>query len=265
MPLLTSQGTVRHAVTDQDQLAVSACSEGSRAAWRRAWFTRTVMTDALVADPAVRRRVRWADGLCGAGLILSGIAPLFLAAATPSLLAHHDALLEALSSSAVSMVTGGALARVGRASLLLSVLAPLCGILLSDVFLWWAGRRWGDRMVRAYASRRPRAGRWIERADRWVLRHGIRTVAAAYFLPVPNALIFLSCGTAGMPLMVFVLGDVIGTLLWTGLLVGLGWEVGRDGVRIVNAINHYELVATIAIVIGLVAIGVQRRRRSLTA
>jgi membrane protein DedA with SNARE-associated domain len=224
-----------------------------------------VTTEADTPDVTVPRPARWADGLCATALIVNGIASLVLGAATPSLLATHDTLLEALSSSGVSIVTGGALARVGRASLLLVVLAPLCVIMLSDVFFWWAGRRWGERVVTGYAARRPRSRRWIEQTDRWVLRHGVRTVAAAYFLPVPNALLFLSCGTTGMSLVVFVLGDVIGTLLWTGLLVGIGWEVGRGGVRVVNAINHYELLITIAVIIVLVAGRLRAHRRSRAA
>jgi hypothetical protein len=109
-------------------------------------FTDSVTADADPPQVTAPRR-RWADGLCAAGLIANGLAGLVLGAATPSLLAHHDTLLEALSSSAVSIVTGGALARVGRASLLLVVLAPLCVIVLNDLFLWWAGRRWGARIV----------------------------------------------------------------------------------------------------------------------
>lgn len=207
------------------------------------------------------RRPRWPDVLCAGGLALTGIMPFVWTAATPSLLAHHDTLLEAGSSSAVSIITGGVLSRVGRASLLLSVLAPLCGIFLTDVFFWWAGRRWGDKLVQAYAAKRPRARLWIERTDRWVVRHGVRTLAVAYFLPVPNPLLYLSCGTAGMSLPVFVLGDAIGTLIWTGLLVWLGWEVGRDGVDIVNAIDHYALLVTVAVIVALIAIRLVRKRR----
>lgn len=204
---------------------------------------------------------RLADIVCAGALILNWALPVALVGATPALLAHHDPLLEALSSSAVSIVTAGALARVGRVSLLLALLAPLCGIALLDVFLWWAGRRWGDRLVRAYAVRNPRAGRWLERADRWVLRHGVRTVAAAYFLPVPNAVLYLSCGTAGMPLVLFVLGDVIGTLAWTGLLVAVGWRVGQQGVSIVNAVDRYELWLTLLIVFVVLAVTAHRHRR----
>jgi membrane protein DedA with SNARE-associated domain len=208
---------------------------------------------------------RLANGLCAAGLAANTVAPLFLTAATPSLLKHHVVLLEALTTSPISLVTGGALASVGRAPLFLVVLAPLCGVLLTDVFFWWAGRRWGERLVAAYTSKRPRSRRWIERADGWVVRHGVRTVAAAYFLPIPNPFLYLSCGTAGMPLLVFVIGDAIGTLLWTGLLISLGWGLGTSAVEVVDQINHYELRITIAVVIGLVVVSQVRRRRATAA
>jgi membrane-associated protein len=210
---------------------------------------------------AVRsRRSRVADVACVSGLVFGWLEPVALAGATPFLLAHHDTVLEALTSSAVSIVTGGALARVGRASLVLVILAPLCGIALADVFLWWAGRRWGDRIVSWLRRRNPRSGRWVERADRWVLRHGPLAPAAAYFLPVPNALLYLSCGTAGMSLLTFAIGDAIGTLLWTGLLVGIGWSAGRHGVRIVDGIQHYEVLTLVVIVIGAVLLQLLRRR-----
>lgn len=208
------------------------------------------------------RRARRADVLCAAGLLLGWLEPLALAGATPFLLAHHDTLLEVLSSSAVSIVTGGALARVGRASLLLAVLAPLCGIALADIFLWWAGRRWGERIVSALRRRSPRSGRLIVRADGWVLRHGPLAPAAAYFLPVPNALLYLSCGTAGMSLVTFALGDALGTLLWSGLLVAIGFRAGRQGVRVVDGLQHYELLLTVVIVGAFVLLRVVRRRRA---
>lgn len=209
----------------------------------------------------VGARLPVADLLCGGGLALNTVAALALSAATPSLLAHHSLLLEALTSSAIAMVTGGALASVGRAALPLVVLAPLCGVMLTDVFSWWAGRRWGEGLVRTYTSRSPRSARWVVRADGWVRRFGVWAVAVAYFLPVPNPLLYLACGTAGMPLALFVVGDAIGTLLWTGLMVGLGWGLGAAAVDVVDGINRYSLWATVALVVGIVGVRLVRRRR----
>lgn len=215
--------------------------------------------------PDRSRRTRLADGACGAGLVFAWIEPAALASTAPFLLAHHDTLLEALSSSAVSIVTGGALARVGRGSVVLAVLAPLFGIALSDIFLWWAGRRFGDRILSALRRRNLRSGRFIDRADRWVVRHGLLVPAAAYFLPVPNALLYMTCGAAGMPLLTFVVGDAIGTLLWSGLLVAIGWSTGRAGARVVDGIQHYSLLVAVAVVVLALAVRVLRRRSAAAA
>jgi membrane protein DedA with SNARE-associated domain len=68
-----------------------------------------------------------------------------------------------------------------------------------------------------------------------------------------------------MPLWAFLLGDIIGTLLWVGLLVGLGWSIGHPAVHVVDEISHYSLIATIAIVVAIVAITSLRYRRRAAA
>ena len=214
------------------------------------------MTDA----PVRRRRPALPDVLCAAGLLVNTVLGAVLSAAQPALLAHHAVLLEALTSSPLAMVTGGALARVGRAALPLVLVAPLCGVLAYDVFLWWAGRRWGGPLLRGY-ERRPGTARWVARADGWVRDHGVRVLAVAYFLPVPNPLLYAACGAAGMPLALFVVGDAVGTLLWTGLLVGLGWGLGQRAVAVVDGVGHYGVGAAVAVVVVLVGVRAVRRRR----
>jgi membrane protein DedA with SNARE-associated domain len=83
--------------------------------------------------------------------------------------------------------------------------------------------------------------------------------------PIPNPVLYLSCGTAGIPLLVFVIGDVIGALLWSGLLIGLSWGLGKDAVDVVDQSDHYELRLTVAVVIGLVVLSIVRRRRATAA
>jgi len=216
----------------------------------------------MLAPPQRRRRVAPADVLCGAGLIAGIVASYVLAALTPTLLRHHVVLLEALAGSLVAIVTAGAFARVGELSLPLVVAAPLCGIALYDLFVWWAGRRWGARLAELYTRRRPRAAAAITRAESIVRRRGVWALAVAYYLPIPNALVYLACGTSEMSLWTFVLGDALGTLLWVALLVGLGWAVGRSAVHAVTTIDHHATQVTVAVLV-LWVIGslVARNRR----
>jgi membrane protein DedA with SNARE-associated domain len=83
-------------------------------------------------------------------------------------------------------------------------------------------------------------------------RFGPAAVVFAYVLPVPTALVDAAAGWAGMSLGVFLICDVLGALLWTGLLTGLGYGVGQPAVDAVHKISHYSLYLTIAIVVYIV-------------
>lgn len=207
------------------------------------------------------RPARPAEIVCAAGLIVGVVASYLLLAATPSLLAHHVVLLEALNANTAAIVTAGAFARVGREPLLLVVVAPLTTVATYDVFVWWAGRLWGHQLVAGYTSRSRRARRWVDRAERLVRRRGVLAVALAYYLPVPNPLIYLLCGVSEMPLVWFVVGDIIGNLLWEGLVIGLGWTIGHPAIRVVQVIGHYSIAVTVGLVVLLLLFAAVRRQR----
>ena len=86
------------------------------------------MSDGTEEVPA-RRRWRVADVVCAAGLAAGLVLSYVFSLLTPTLLKHHVVLLETLTASVVSTVTGGSLAHAGRTSLPLVLLAPLAGIL----------------------------------------------------------------------------------------------------------------------------------------
>jgi membrane-associated protein len=219
-------------------------------------------TESTTGDDARRTRWRTADIVCGVGLTLGIVASYVFLVLTPSLLAHHGVLLEALAGTNAAVVSGGAHARIGHGSLLLVLFAPLCTIALYDVFFWWAGRLGGNKIVAFYTRGNPRAARWVAFSERLVRRRGIWALAVAYYLPLPNVVIYVSCGISGMGLWTFLLGDAIGTLLWEGLLVGLGWAIGHPAVHVVNEIGHYSLIVTIALVVVLIGLGARRGRRA---
>jgi len=50
-------------------------------------------------------------------------------------------------------------------------------------------------------------------------------VVVSPFVPIPNAIVYLIAGWAGMSLITFLILDVIGTALWVGLLAGLGYAL----------------------------------------
>lgn len=212
-----------------------------------------------------RHRPGPADIACAAGLVLGIIAGYVFLALTPSLLVHHGLVLETFAGTTAAIVSGGAFARVGHGSLLLVAAAPLATILLYDFFYWWAGRLWGTRVAAAYTRNSPRMAAWVERVEGLVRRRGVFALAVAYYLPLPNFIVYVSCGVSEMPLLTFLIGDAIGLLLWEVLLIGLGWSIGHPAVHVVNEVGHYSLWVTVGLVAVVFAYGAVRRRRAIRA
>jgi membrane protein DedA with SNARE-associated domain len=109
------------------------------------------------------------------------------------------------------------------------------------------------------ATREARSARLERTAERF----GPAAVVLAYYLPVPSLLIYVVAGLSGMRLRTFLVLDAVGTLLWVGPVVGLGYAIGRPAVDVVRTVDHYSALLAVAVL--LVVIGVQVRRRRAVA
>jgi membrane protein DedA with SNARE-associated domain len=81
------------------------------------------------------------------------------------------------------------------------------------------------------------------------------------FLPIPRAIIGVIAGWAGMRLVTFLILDLIGALLWAGLLAGLGYALGHHAVVTARTISHHSWWFTIGIVALSVLLAVRSQRR----
>jgi membrane-associated protein len=208
------------------------------------------------------RERRKADILCWAGISLSGIYYLSLLPFRAALVGTHPVLLELLNGSTEAIVAAAAFARVGHGSLLVVLLAAIPGLMKFDPLYWWAGRLWGERIIVMFSGRRrdrgPRYMQWADRWGRWVIWPAM---VVAPFLPIPSALIYVIAGWSGMSLVTFIILDMIGSLLWAGMLAGLGYELGHRAVVVAQEISHYGLWFSLGI-IALIVISQVRRARS---
>jgi membrane-associated protein len=193
-----------------------------------------------------------ADVIILAGIVASGVYALALLPLVPSLVGSHPALLELIKGSATAIVTMGALSRTGHADLIVALVAGIPALIAFDWAYWWAGRRWGPKGMQLLSGSHPKAARRSERVQRLMHRFGPAAVILAYVLPVPTALVDAAAGWARMSLGVFIVCDIIGALLWTGLLTALGYSIGQPAVDVVHQISHYSLYLTIAIVVFIV-------------
>jgi membrane-associated protein len=214
--------------------------------------------DEIPRSSARRRR---AEIACVTAIAVKTLFALAVLPLVPSLLGTDPVLLEALRGSTSAMATAGAFARVGDASVVLAVLAPLPTLVFVTPFYWWGGRLWGPKAAAVLGGGHPRAAQWAQRSGAHLERFGGLAVALAPFLPLPSAFIYAAAGGTGMSLRRFIAFDLFGLLAWSGVIVGIGYAVGHPAVQVAKAISHYGLVATIAVVAIAVAITMLRAPR----
>jgi membrane protein DedA with SNARE-associated domain len=128
---------------------------------------------------------------------------------------------------------------------------------------WWAGRLWGERFIMVLPGSR-RVARHMARVQRAGRKFTWPAVVASSFLPIPRAIIYVLAGWAGMRLITFLILDLIGVLLWAGLLTGLGYALGHHAVVAATTISRYSWWFTIGIVT-LSVLSVVRSQRRLKA
>ena len=99
--------------------------------------------------------------------------------------------------------------------------------------------------------------------QRWGRKFTWPAVVISPFLPIPNAIIFVIAGWAGMRLVTFIILDLIGSLLWAGMLVGLGYELGHRAVVVAQNISHYGLWISLALIAVIIFFQVRSQRHMM--
>jgi membrane protein DedA with SNARE-associated domain len=105
-----------------------------------------------------------------------------------------------------------------------------------------------------------RAQRWAGRAaemNPWLLR---AAVVLAVLPGVPTAVVYAMAGWARMRLALFLLLDLAGALLMTGLVAGLGYGIGQRAVDLVLVVDRYASAVSLTIIVMAVAIPLIKRR-----
>jgi membrane-associated protein len=218
------------------------------------------------SDPRLpwQGKPRTKDILCWAGIVLSGIFYWALLPLRVSLIGTHPVIAELLNGSTESIISAAAFASTGHGTLAVVLLASIPGLMKFDLLFWWAGRLWGERFIMAMPGGQ-RAAKYMARVQRTGWRLTWPAMVLSSFLPVPRAIIDVIVGWAGMRVVTFLILDMIGVLLWAGLLAGLGYTLGHDAVVAAQTVSHYSLWVTIGIVVLSVLFAVRSQRRMIAA
>jgi len=90
----------------------------------------------------------------------------------------------------------------------------------------------------------------IEIADRFFERWGAQTAFFSRLLPIVRTFISFPAGVTRMPIRKFVVYSTAGAFIWSTLLVWAGVQLGENWEQIRNALQPFDLLIAVAVVVG---------------
>jgi membrane-associated protein len=170
------------------------------------------------------------------GLVFPGDSLLFVAGV-------------AASGSAAALLNGAHLSVLG-----LFLGAPIAAILGSQVG-HWTGAKYGRKLFDRPDGRFFNHSRVVA-TEKWLRKYGTgRAIILARFVPFVRTLINPLCGIVGIPARKFFMWNVIGAIIWTQLVMGLGYILGE---KLKGSVDAYLLpIIGLIIVVSLIPVLVE--------
>jgi membrane protein DedA with SNARE-associated domain len=164
--------------------------------------------------------------------VLPGVArDLNLEQAAEFLIRHGYAvlfgwvLLEQLGlpiPAAPLLIAAGALARAGKMNLAFALALPFVALILADLFWYFLGRYRGGRILKLLCRISLEPDSCVRRTENLFIRHGVRSLLIAKFIPGLNTAAPSLAGVFRMPVRRFLIFDSLGGFFWVVTVTSLG-------------------------------------------
>ncbi len=130
-------------------------------------------------------------------------------------------------------------------------LAVYSGLLISDFFLYWVGKRYGRMLVFHKRFQKIISPEQIERLEEKFKRRGVWVVFIGRHIWGLRAQIFLVAGVMRMSAIKFLLADGATSLFTIGLMGGIGYAGGNSVEILRKNVKRIEHIAILILVIVL--------------
>ena len=170
--------------------------------------------------------------------------------------------------SELVMPAAGFMASQGAFSLPALLVVNSVAALIGSSIGYWVGAVGGKPLLLKYGKFVLVRKHDIEKTETYFARHGKATIFVGRLLPVVRHFISIPAGIARMPLRSFLLQTFLGSTLWGGFLIVLGYELGDHWETVAKKIKHVDLLVGGIIILGLLALAIRfvvRRRRAEAA
>jgi membrane protein DedA with SNARE-associated domain/rhodanese-related sulfurtransferase len=164
------------------------------------------------------------------------------------------------------LIAAGALAGAGKMSVAAAIGIPVMASAGPDLLWYYLGRTRGGQVLGILCRISLEPDSCIRRTENMFLRHGVRSLLVAKFVPGLSTVTPPLAGIVGMGVWRFLLYDGLGTFLWAGACASLGYLFSNqlEQVALLLAQTGFMFVATlIGALVGFIGYKYVQRQRVL--
>lgn len=147
------------------------------------------------------------------------------------------------------LILGGIAAKLGYLELPWVIVCGFAGTLIGDQLFFFLGRYRGKEFLRRHPSWQARA----EKVDSILQRHRLLIILGFRFLYGLRTVTPFVIGMSRIPILMFMLLNLVSALLWSVVIGTLGYAFGHALELVLGNLRHYEIgILTTVITIGAV-------------
>jgi membrane-associated protein len=158
-----------------------------------------------------------------------------------------------------AVVLGGVVAAKGDIDLPLILALTWTAAALGDFVSFLLGRRLGRRFLVAHGPRIGVTPPRLERVDVFFARHGAKAILVGRFIGIVRAVAPFTAGASGMRLRAFVPFSLLGTAVWSALLIGIGYAFSDSFEQASDLFTHGALALAL---VAATVLALRARRRT---
>lgn len=148
------------------------------------------------------------------------------------------------------LLAAGALSAKGPLQLWLALVVSVCSCVASDLFWFAVGRKGNQKVLRLICRISLEPDSCVRRTSKVIEKNGAKSLLVTKFIPGLNAVAAPLAGSSGVPLARFLIFDVLGSIIWCGSFLGLGYLFRERVTEFAVALGHFKwLVALVLLVI----------------
>lgn len=165
------------------------------------------------------------------------------------------------TSSELTLGFAGVLCYRHQLNLPGAIAVATAGEVVGAVIAWYVGKVGGRAFVDRYGRYVLLTHHDLDRAEAWYQRRGPYGVLVSRLLPVIRNFVAVPAGVAEVPIVRFTVLTAVGSLIWDGAMVLIGYEVGSSYDKVAKGFSYVGYVLGVAAV-AAIAFVVWHRWRS---